>query len=457
MPDLLGLGTAQPRLNLTGASTPAQAQPLANAWKVGEILQATVLGVTGGGMTKLDINGLEVSTKAPLPLAAGDKLDLQVTQPGPPPQLRVLQHQPAQEAPLDQALRQALPRGGDAQLMARLGEALDTLGNASGLSTSQREALSQLQAALPNLRQLTDPAKLEQQMRASGLFLEHDLARGAPQPGDLKAALLRVLASLQQGTMPSATQTMPQAQPAGTQAAAQGQTPSAQPGSAAPAGGTPAASTGAAAPAQDMQHKPQGTYTRASLVDQAALAATRDTGPATAGRLPTAENALPQGQAAPLADTLRNAVEGALARVHLNQLTSLQTQGGDQPHWIMEIPLPTGREQTALHMRLEREGERKGAGGSAGEQGWRLDLDFDLEPLGPLRASVLMRGEQLNVRLWAERQGTLHQVRENLDLLQAGLQRTGLEVAHLACYPGQPAPREDDTPRPSGGLLNLSA
>jgi len=197
MPDLLGLGTAQPRLNLTGAATPAQAQPVANAWKVGEILQATVLGVTGGGMTRLDINGLEVSSKAPLPLMAGDRLELQVTQPGPPPQLRITQHQSAEPAPLDQALRQALPRGGDSQRFARLAEALDTLGQSSNLTSHQRDALRQLQEALPNLRQLTDPARLEQQMRASGLFLESDLAKGAPQPGDLKAALLKVAAALQ--------------------------------------------------------------------------------------------------------------------------------------------------------------------------------------------------------------------------------------------------------------------
>lgn len=446
MPDLLGLGTAQPRLNLTGAATPAQAQPIANAWKVGEILQATVLGVTGGGMIKLDINGLEASAKAPLPLNAGDRLELQVTQSGSQPQLRVIRHETADPAPLEQALRQALPRGGDKGLMARLGEALSTLGDAPGLSPRQREALSPLQTAVPSLRQLTDPARLEQQMRSSGLFLEHDLALGAPQPGDLKAALLRTLASLQQGMTSAAPPSSPQAQPAAAP----------QPGNTSGTGGAPASGGSTSAP--DTQNAQQGTYTRASLVEQAATTPQRDAPQVAATRPPVGDAQWAQEQTSPLANTLRHAVEGALARVHLNQMASLQTQGGDQPHWLMEIPLPSGREQEAvLRLRLERESARKGAGGSAGAQAWRLDIDFDLEPLGPLRASVLMHGEQLNVRLWAERQGTLHQLRENLDLLQAGLQRTGLEVAHLACYPGQPAPRGDEPQRPSGGLLNLSA
>ena len=444
MPDLLGVGTTQPRLNLTGAATPAQAQPMANAWKVGEILQATVLGVTGGGMTKLDINGMEVSTKAPLPLMAGDKLELQVSQPGPPPQLRVLQHQSADQAPLDQALRQALPRGADSQLFTRLAEALDTLNQSSSLPSHQRDALRQLQEALPNLRQLTDPAKLEQQMRASGLFLESDLAKGAPQPGDLKAALLRVVAALQNPTPPPS----PTAQ---TPAHSQGQTnvlASNAPGT------MPPVSTSRAAVPDGVQApafaRPDASLTTTSAPNQQTATAARPSGPDMPGPLSVG------AQHAQLADSLKGAMEGALARVHLNQLTSLQAQDGERPFWVMEIPLPASQGQTPLKLRLERETDRQGSGGAPGEQGWRLDLDFSMEPLGPLRASVLMRGQHLNVRLWAERPDTLVQVRENLDVLQSGLQRTGLEVDHLACYPGQPAPREEDAPRPRGGLLNQS-
>lgn len=441
MPDLLGVATAQPRLNLTGAATPMQAQPVANAWKVGEILQATVLGMTGGGMTKLDINGLEVSTKAPLPLMAGDKLELQVSQPGPPPQLRVLQHQSAEQAPLDQALRQALPRGADSQLLTRLAETLDTLNQSSSLPSHQRDALRQLQEALPNLRQLTDPAKLEQQMRASGLFLESDLAKGAPQPGDLKAALLRVVAALQNPSPPTA------------QPPTHGQAQTNAPASNAPGGMPPApasraaVSDGAQTPAPA---RPDVTAATTSTQNQQAATAARPPG----ADIPTTPAS--SAQYAQLADSLKGAMEGALARVHLNQLTSLQAQDGERPFWVMEIPLPASQGQTPLKLRLERETDRQGSGGALGEQGWRLDLDFSMEPLGPLRASVLMRGQHLNVRLWAERPETLVQVRENLDLLQSGLQRTGLEVDHLACYPGLPAPREEDAPRPRGGLLNLS-
>ncbi|MGB9671419.1 MAG: flagellar hook-length control protein FliK, partial [Halothiobacillaceae bacterium] len=165
----------------------------------------------------------------------------------------------------------------------------------------------------------------------------------------------------------------------------------------------------------------------------------------------------PQGSAtSPLADTLRGAIEGALARVHLNQISSLQTQGTEQAQWVMEFPLPKGHGETPLKLRLERDGKRAGAG--AGASGWRLDLDFSLEPLGPLRASVLMRGEQLNVRLWAERPDTLSRIQTHLDLLDAGLRRTGLEVVHLACYPGQPVTSgAGDEARPAGGLLDISA
>ncbi|MEO1751472.1 flagellar hook-length control protein FliK [Thiofaba sp. EF100] len=450
MPDLLGVGTAQPRLNLTGASTPTQAQPLANAWKVGEILQAHVLGATGAGMTRLDINGLEVSTKAPLPLAEGDRLELQVTQPGPPPQLRILQHQPAQTNALEQALRQALPRGAGSEVLPRLMNLLQEAGESTEWSPSQRQAIQQLREALPTLTRLTDPVRLEQQVRASGLFLEHDLAQGAPQPGDLKAALLRVLASLPQpSSPPAAPATPPSAQPAATQGTPQtvvmegAPEPAPTPAPPGPVAGRPAA-------AERGHTEPAAAPARG----EAPLAA-RDAPARVSPEPPTAP--APQGSAtSPLADTLRGAIEGALARVHLNQISSLQTQGTEQAQWVMEFPLPKGHGETPLKLRLEREGQR--AGGGSRDSGWRLDLDFSLEPLGPLRASVVLRGEQLNVRLWAERPATLARLQNHLDLLDAGLRRTGLEVAHLACYPGQPViTGAADEPRPAGGLLDISA
>lgn len=380
MPDLLGIGTAQPRLNLTGTASPNQAQPLANAWKVGEIVQAQVLGGSGAGMTRLDINGLEVSAKAPMPLAAGDRLELQVTAQGPPPQLRILQHQPAASDVLGQALRQALPRGMGSDVLPRL---METLAKASAARPEGlRLAIRQLVDALPSLARLTRPVELEQQIRASGLFLEHDLAQGAPEPGDLKAALLRALAALPPAA-PRPTADIP-------------------PG---PGAGEPSPT------------------------------------------LPSASDA------SALADALREGVEGALARMQLNQIHSLLAQGTDQPLWVMEFPLPKEEADGPLRLRIRRDGGR-GAGGEGG--GWRLDLDLSIEPLGPLRASLLLRGEQLEVRLWAERPETVSRIQSHLDLLHAGLSHTGLEVGQLACYPGRPAEQDGLPLRPPGGLVDLS-
>lgn len=443
LPDLLGVGTAQPRLNLTGAATPAQAQTLAHAWKVGEVLQAQVLGATGAGMVRLDINGLEVSAKAPLPLAAGDRLELQVTQSGPPPQLRILQHQSAVANPLEQALRQALPRGAGSEVMPRLMDMLEATRTSSTWSPEQRQALQQLREALPTLARLTDPVRLEQQIRASGLFLEHDLAQGAPQPGDLKAALLRVLASLPQPSSPPAAPL-----PAAPQGAPRIAMEASAPVPEHPSG--PAASR--PTPAEDGPREPSLGPARGEPL----AASPRETQARASAEAHIPLTPPPPTVDTPLAETLRTAIEGALARLHLNQITSLQTQGTEQAQWVMEFPLPKEHGEAPLKLRLEREGRR--AGGLAGEDGWRLDLEFSLEPLGPLRASVLLRGEQLNVRLWAERPDTLARLQGHLDLLESGLRRTGLEVTHLACYPGRPTPaKTEDETRPPGGLLDLSA
>ena len=69
---------------------------------------------------------------------------------------------------------------------------------------------------------------------------------------------------------------------------------------------------------------------------------------------------------------------------------------------------------------------------------WRLDLAFDLEPLGPLQVQAQLIQGRLSSQLWAERPYTASLIETNLDSLRTQLHDCGLNVSGLDCHLGKP-------------------
>ncbi len=180
----------------TTPSTPLPATTAvagAMRWKQGQILQALVIRADARrASATLDIGGKAVEVKSNAPLAPGQRIDIEVTKGGKSPGLRLLAIESPPEAATTAALRRVLPRQeGLAPLLAIVSRL------ATEAEGPAREAAARFLAALPHWRELTSARGLRQALARSGLFLEHHLARGeAPPEGDLKAALLQLLARL---------------------------------------------------------------------------------------------------------------------------------------------------------------------------------------------------------------------------------------------------------------------
>ncbi|MDX1756656.1 MAG: flagellar hook-length control protein FliK [Marinobacter sp.] len=139
---------------------------------------------------------------------------------------------------------------------------------------------------------------------------------------------------------------------------------------------------------------------------------------------------------------------GMLNRVSVNQLHSQALSGrgpteGTAPTttWLMELPwLNAHAEPRLAQLRLEHYEEREDNGPATRRQvaEWRFTLAMELDELGPLYFEVSLRQHQVSARVWAERQRTLTQVKEELGTLQRGLSDLGLEVVDLECRRGQP-------------------
>jgi hypothetical protein len=198
------------RLQLTGTPGAATSPPAITAWRVGQVLDATVVrdgtAQQGDARTVIRIGGRDYAVQADHPLPAGENLKLRVLASGPRPVLQLLQAVTgdAPETPpsidlhislLNQRTR--LPAG-LSELARRVAEQPDP---------ALRNEVRTLLDRLPGPETLTSADGVRRSVAAAGHHLEAGLAAGvAPHPADHKAALFRLLDTLTRAeSMPLST------------------------------------------------------------------------------------------------------------------------------------------------------------------------------------------------------------------------------------------------------------
>ena len=269
-----------------------------------------------------------------------------------------------------------------------------------------RASAERLLASLPDARQLGDPKQLAQALNNSGAFLETKLLGGLASgvAPDLKAQLVRLIAQLPP----------PAASPMLTSASL--------------AQALPGFARSALGMLGQVSPRPQ------------------------AGPFPLPARLLQKlEQEGDLQQLLRLAA-GAVSRLQSHALSSLQQSGqlenGNlQTTWQTEIPIRHGQEFIPLQVKLQREETPQQQADREREQHeqrdplaalWRIELAFDLAPLGPLQVQAQLSQGRLSGQLWAEQERTARLIDSQLGALRERLLARGLDVGDLECHPGTP-------------------
>jgi hypothetical protein len=151
-------------------------------------------------------------------------------------------------------------------------------------------------------------------------------------------------------------------------------------------------------------------------------------------------------------DALAQKVEGALARVGLNQLASLPQPDGGQS-WRLEIPCADGDRSNAAKLLIESEQRRQSSGESA--PSWSVNLELSPPGLGAFCARIVLTGGRIDAYLWSDRAGTAGLIQGHREFLRARLEQAGLAVGRLDALEHPPSPARPE--RPAAPLLDLRA
>lgn len=144
------------------------------------------------------------------------------------------------------------------------------------------------------------------------------------------------------------------------------------------------------------------------------------------------------GESVPSA--LREAVEGLVTRITLDQIKTTRAREDGLDYWTCSIPIKDGDRVDVLRLQVEK---RRRA--NAREPGrWAVRVDTDLPKLGPLQISLNLDGTALSVIMWARRDGTVTLMNRMMPQLKGQLQALGMNISHLACVAGNAPPGHAD-------------
>ena len=347
------------------------------------------------------LSGRQISVDSPQPLPVGSLLTAEVKG------QQALNFLPLSGRVDQLALGQQLTSQSSQQgsLGGLLNALHSQLGKASdNLSPDLRNQINKLMGQLPEPQQLTNPKNVAKAIENSGVFLEARLL--TPQtthpPQDLKASLLKLIVQLLPAHSPSAAiGAAITANAAGTMAAA-----------------LPSFVRNALGNLAQSSQRQQGLS------------------------FPLHSRLLNLEGEADL-ETLLRLAAAAVSRLQTHQLASLaQTQTGPEGNllttWQLEIPMRHQQEIVPLQAKIQREDSPKKTAKEPGETLWRVELAFDLAPLGPLQVQAQLARGSVSSQLWAERASTADLIGRELSHLREQLTNAGLSVGELACTQGTP-------------------
>ena len=278
------------------------------------------------------------------------------------------------------------------------------------ISQSLRASIDQLLDDLPDLPQMTTAKGVAQALNASGLFMESRLLAGQNPTlvPDMKANLLRVIAQILPGL----------------------------PGN--------ISYNDAAAANTLARAMPNVIRNALGMLGQVAA-------PRVPTNFPLPSRTLASSEGSDDLETLLKLAAGAISRLQSHQLggleqTRMNADGTQVTTWQLEIPMRHAHDIVPLQVKVQREDtpDREEAQDAAAsevkekEKLWRVELAFDLEPLGPLQVQAQLVAGSLSSQMWAEREGAAELISRELESLRARLVACGLNVKELACNRGVP-------------------
>lgn len=133
-----------------------------------------------------------------------------------------------------------------------------------------------------------------------------------------------------------------------------------------------------------------------------------------------------------LVELLRT-VESGLARLQLSQLVSSAPEEDGKRIWVMELPVRTDEHIDLIQLRIKKEKDQQD---SKKTVMWTVTLALELSGLGPVQARITLANKIVSTHFWAEHTHTTALINQHIKILHDRYQEVGLTVGALKAHHG---------------------
>jgi len=291
------------------------------------------------------------------------------------------------------------------------------------------QIIKKLITDLPSDKKISNADGLKRTLLLSGLFLENKLAAtGSIHKGDssaidqdLKGNLLQLLYKLQQASASMSPQR------------ATGQQPGIKP--------TPESYTSTQVKSQYSSVNNALNTAAGPVTNNNARSPTRQTSapplphtPLQAQQRSTA-SMLGYQTSSQIVDDILHQVNGAIARLQINQIASLPGEDHIQPVLSFELPIRHEDRIDVIQIRISQD---RSTYTPEKTDRWSASLAMNLESLGTVYANVTISQQQVWTSLWAEEKSTVEIINQHLQDLYRRYSKAGLSMGATRCHHGIP-------------------
>ncbi|WP_026600829.1 flagellar hook-length control protein FliK [Methylomonas sp. 11b] len=164
--------------------------------------------------------------------------------------------------------------------------------------------------------------------------------------------------------------------------------------------------------------------------------------------MPKDESAAQQTASEILKETLQKA-QGNLAKLTLDQLSSLPRDDSPKHVWILELPFFNKASPETLQLMVEQD---KQANSENGQKNWVVSITITPPELATIHCKVSCYDGSINTRFWSESTSTVDKINARLDYLRQQFEQKGLKPGFMDVQQGKPTQTNPQTLPPQSLL-----
>jgi len=132
---------------------------------------------------------------------------------------------------------------------------------------------------------------------------------------------------------------------------------------------------------------------------------------------------------------MQQKTESSLARIILNQLTSLPKEDGPRQVWVLDLPFLNKETAESVKIKIEQEKQNNN---NEKQENWTVNITVTPPSLATIHCKISCFDKTINTRFWSDTPEVVNKITQHLDYLKLQFEKAGINPGHMTAHTGLP-------------------